>query len=675
MVTSFLKKYSQPLIILLVCLLAFGLQVFWMGYYIDDWVILNDFSAKGFEGLRLYSFLDNRPLVFWIWWLGFLVNGFTPALWQIWAALWRFLSVGGLWVTLCEIWPQQKRQVLLASLLYAVYPIFMQQPTALTYSFHWVCFTLFFLSLYFTVLSIKRPGKYGRYTLLAILFGSVQLFSQEFFVGLELFRPFVIWYLQNGGGQLMKTRLRRVILAWLPYVLVLGLYGVWRFGLMPAVGADRNAPKLFEGMGSNLLGSIVTLAQFAMQDVLNGVFGSWFKTIQANQFTLTPISSLVNLGLISLTFGVLLIALPRIFRPSEEDESPEGSAWYRSAIPLGFVAMVAGFVPGWVIGRQYSDPNGLFNDRFGLAAMFGAALIVTAIVEWIIQNKTHQLVIYCLLIALAVGNEFRTETNYRHSWEMQVRFAWELSWRSPQLKPPTAVFAEGTQFQFMGSFANKAYINQIYGFNQDAVQTQYWFYDTYKTDPAPFVRGETPITESRGIMSYSGGKTDNLVVQFNSDQEQCLWVLSSDDLQNPYLTQALKYILPLSNLDRIVDGSPSIPTSLFGAEPAPFWCYYYEKGALAAQFSKWDEAVRLWNEAQQKGFKPSNGVEYIPFIQAAAYTGDWQLAKDLTQKADYPASQMNDDLCAAWKIIGQNAVGSAEKEAALNSARDSLTCH
>ncbi len=675
MVTSFLKKYSQPLIIFLVCVLAFGLQVFWMGYYIDDWVILNDYSAKGFEGLRLYAYLDSRPLVFWIWWIGFQVNRFTPALWQIWAALWRFLSVGALWMTLREIWPQHRRQVLLASLLFAVYPIFMQQPTALTYSFHWICFTLFFVSLYFTVLSIKRPEKYGRYTLLAVLLGSVQLFSQEFFVGLELFRPFVIWYLQNGAGQPVKTRVRRVVQAWLPYVLVMCLYGVWRFALMPATGADRNAPQLLEGLKSNPLGAIVTLVQYAMQDILNGVLGAWYKTIQPDQFRLTPISSRVTLALIGLTFVILVVVLLRIFKNIEEAGAPESSAWYRSAIPLGFVAMVTGFAPGWAIGRQYSDTSGLFNDRFGLAAMVGAALIVTAIVDWIVQNRKQQVVIYSLLIALAVGAQFRKETDYRHSWEQQVRFAWQLSWRAPQLKAPTAIFAEGTQFPFMGGFPNKAYINQIYAFNQDSPQTQFWFFDIFKTDPTPFLTGQAPIAESRNIMTYSGAINYNLVVQYNSDQDQCLWVLSADDVHNPYITQQIKNIIPLGNLDRIVEGKPAIPTELFGQEPAPYWCYYYEKGALAAQFSQWDKAVRLWKEAQQKGFKPSVGIEYLPFIQAAAFTGDWQLADDITHKANYPASQMNDSLCATWKKISQNAVGSKEKDAAMESINGLLACH
>jgi hypothetical protein len=443
---------------------------------------------------------------------------------------------------------------------------------------------------------------------------------------------------------------------------------------MPAVGADRNAPKLFEGLGTNLLGTIVTLAQYGMQDVINGVLGSWYKTIQPDQFNLTPISSLVTLALIGTTFVVLLVALPRIFKHVEEVVTPPGAAWYHSAIPLGFVAMVAGFAPGWAIGRQYSDPSGMFNDRFGLAAMFGAALIVTALVDWIVQNKKQQLVIYCLLISLAVGNEFRVESNYRRSWEQQARFAWELSWRAPQLKPPTAVFAEGTQFQFMGGFPNKAYINQIYAFNQDTPQTEFWFFDTYKTDPVPFLTGQTPIAESRGIMVYSGGQTDNLVVQYKSDQNQCLWVLSADDVTNPYITQALKNIIPLGNTDRIVDGSPTMPTSLFGSQPAPFWCYYYEKGALAAQFTRWNDAVSLWNEAQQKGFKPGVGIEYVPFIEAAAYTDNWQMATDLTQKANFPASQMNDTLCAAWQKISLNASPSADKDAAVKSAMGMLTC-
>jgi hypothetical protein len=659
----------------MVCILAFGLQVFFMGYYIDDWVILNAYSTKGFEGLRLYSYLDNRPLVFWIWWIGFQVNGFTPALWQIWSLLWRIASVVTLWMALREIWPQYKRQVLVASLLFAVYPIFLQQPTALTYSFHWVCFTLFFLSLYLTVLSVKVPEKYGRYTFLSILMTSIQLFSQEFFVGLELIRPFIIWYLQREAGQTMKARLRKVVIAWLPYLVMMGAYGAWRFVIMPAMsGADRNTPKLLSGLITSPLATIVQLAQFAMQDIINGLFGSWYKTIQPDQFVLTPISGLITVGLIVISFIFMLFGLPRVLKDAIITESATEFPWYRSAIPLGFIAMVLGFAPGWVIGRQYSDASGMFNDRFGLAAMVGAALVVTAIVDWIIQNKKHQLVIYSLLIALAVGNQFRTETNYRWSWEQQTRFAWELNWRAPQLKAPTAVIAESTLFKYMGGFPNKAYINQIYAFNQNSQSTPFWYFDMYKTDTTPFVEGKIPIAESRGTMSFSGGQADNLVVQYTSDQNQCLWVVNSDDHENPYLTQQLKYVLPLSNLDKIKEGIQSIPTSLFGPEPAPFWCYYYEKGALAAQFKQWDETVRLWKEAQQKGFKPGVGTEYVPFIQASVQTGDWQMAEDLSKKADYPVTQMNDYLCGVWQKILQETPSSGQRDSALKFVQGQFIC-
>ena len=144
MLQSFWKRFHVPILSFLVCLFAFGLQSLWLGYYVDDWGILDSYATKGIEGLRLYAFMGNRTLVFWTWWLGFQVNGFTPALWQIWTLFWRFLTVVGYWLVLRGIWPEHKKQVLVATLLFAVYPIFLQQSTALTYSFHWICFFLYF---------------------------------------------------------------------------------------------------------------------------------------------------------------------------------------------------------------------------------------------------------------------------------------------------------------------------------------------------------------------------------------------------------------------------------------------------------------------------------------------------------------------------------------------------
>ena len=64
------------------------------------------------------------------------------------------------------------------------------------------------------------------------------------------------------------------------------------------------------------------------------------------------------------------------------------------------------------------------------------------------------------------------------------------------------------------------------------------------------------------------------------------------------------------------------PQDVFGPEPDHDWCYYYEKASLARQQEKWEEVIRLGNEALQNGFSPQDDIEWMPFLQAYARAGD-----------------------------------------------------
>ena len=87
-----------PLVLLLVSVLAFGLQLPWLGYYVDDWIILHALNIGGAERIFEYAFLGNRPLVFWLWWGAFRLLGSAPLPWHIWALLWRWLAVVMIWL-------------------------------------------------------------------------------------------------------------------------------------------------------------------------------------------------------------------------------------------------------------------------------------------------------------------------------------------------------------------------------------------------------------------------------------------------------------------------------------------------------------------------------------------------------------------------------------------------
>ena len=66
--------------------------------------------------------------------------------------------------------------------------------------------------------------------ILSASFSLVQMFTMEYFLGLELFRPFFLWaYHTYRGNQTNKlTLFKKVLSSSWPFIALLGVYIVWR---------------------------------------------------------------------------------------------------------------------------------------------------------------------------------------------------------------------------------------------------------------------------------------------------------------------------------------------------------------------------------------------------------------------------------------------------------------
>lgn len=669
-----LKKIPVPVVQLAVLALAFGLQLAWLGYYVDDWLILNAYTTGGAQRLMVYAYLDNRPLVFWIWLVGFKLVGSSAFLWQVWALLWRWLAAVGMWACCRKIWPDHPRETALAAVLFCVYPIFMQQATSITFSFHWVCYALFFFSLYLMALAIQKPRLLWPLLLASLVVDGAQLFSQEFFVGLELLRPVALWLLLP-GHESRSRRLTAAIKVWAPYLAVLLGFAVWRLALMPRPGADRNAPAFLYGLVSHPLAFLTQWTTMFLQDVVEALAGAWYKTYQPAAIAFTPPSSLVSWAVAGLAFLILLLYFSRLGR-TDPAEAGGNQAWHRTAIPFGFAAVVLGLTPGWAIGAQLAAPGTIYNDKFGLAATFGAAILVVGLVQLLSRNLRFTAFLACALAGLAVGAQFRNATLYRWGWERQLSFYWELKWRVPGLQAPTAVLGNDDLFPYMGGWANASAINQMYAPTLDSDLAGYYYFDapTYLKYIKPGAQ-QGLVQAQKDYLKFAAPPQDTLVVQYNPEKARCLWVLSEEDGDNPYLDPNVRAVLPQSDLSRI-QGSDSQPlrADTFGAEPAHDWCYYFEKGDLAVQMQAWGEALQLWSEASSRGLSPGSMVEYIPFIQAAAQEQEWDLAANLTQQAYVRDSQVQGDLCAVWGRLLEETAASPARKGALEQVNTRLAC-
>ncbi len=153
--------------------------------------------------------------------------------------------------------------------------------------------------------------------------------------------------------------------------------------------------------------------------------------------------------------------------------------------------------------------------------------------------------------------------------------------------------------------------------------------------------------------TFIGDSRDSLVIVFEPEKNQCLWILRPEDAAYRGFSDQIKTAAQISNLSRIHDSSTT-DFSLFSTivpEDRASWCFHYQRADLARQMGNWEDVIFLWETAQMGGYTPGHGFEYIPFIQAYAHTGDWETAFTLTRQSNRVSANMRTILCPVWEEL------------------------
>ena len=122
------EKLRYPLLLTLVLVIAYGIGIPHLSFYGDDWIYIYNYHIAGAGSFPLFTRWD-RPHSAWIYVLTTALFGESPLGYHLyvfvmrWLAAWLFRSV------LLRIFGQEKTAGI-ASLLFAVYPGFQQQPVA-----------------------------------------------------------------------------------------------------------------------------------------------------------------------------------------------------------------------------------------------------------------------------------------------------------------------------------------------------------------------------------------------------------------------------------------------------------------------------------------------------------------------------------------------------------------
>lgn len=636
------SDYLFPVLIIVVLAASYGLQVRDLGYYLDDWIILEAYKMGGVERLANYTYAVARPLVYPYWLLGFSVAGTNPIAWQVWSLAWRAAAAIVIWMGWRKLLPTNRITTGAAALLFAIYPIFDQQASAVAFSSHWMVFTIWGLSFYCMLCAAEKPQKRVLFTILGLLFFALQAFPKEFFIGLEILRPFALWWMfKDQDGSIKKAAKW-----WVPWGAALATYLVWRLKFMPLPSkGDRNAPVVIQQLFTEPIKGIVSLVKMTTQSIIEGLAGTWYKAIDPTTFTLERTAEFASWV---VAIGLFVMACVLIWRYKETESSENSGKTWLYALLFGGLFFLGGIAPGLSKG-SYFTPLNPTSDRFAMAAMPGAALIITSLTWYLVRQQKARMVILSTMICLAVGFQFRVANTYRHSWEKQERLYWQLAWRAPDIEPNTAFLGNGALAIGMGRWATASALNLMYGDYWNTEEIEYWYVDLYKDD---FAGREFPIDFGASQLNFTWEKDRSIVFQYEPGISACLWVLDESDASNPDLDPYVQKAVTMSNLSLVGEGgNPIDGSTMFGDEHShDWWCYFYQKGALAAQLGDWDETLRQMQEAEVRGRTPYHSSEYMPFIKAAGAVGDWDKAMELSQKAAIMTGSTS-HICTTWQYV------------------------
>ena len=692
---------NVPLAIIVAGILAFGLQILSLGFYQDDWHFIHYGSAAGARGMLEFLTMDGRPTAAWVYALGYPLLGFSPLPWHVLSLTLRLATVWLAWRVLQTLFPARTRTNTIAVFFFLLYPAFTLQPQAVVYAEHWTSFALFFFSMLMTLRAIEDPKRWLPYTALAVIATTLHLFTVEYFVGLELLRPFAIGWMKTNQkvnavaserspaseatsathGRLPRreehpprrnTIIWGVAQQWLPYLLILLLFLYWRTVFLGGLGLRNNPADALS------LQTILVTLQNLGADAALVLVTSWFKIVEPAMFVLSRSRNFFVLGLIIVS-GLAVFFYSRTFAGNDAQAESHSShlASRNSYILFAILAFLLGLAPSYAANFIIHLKLEPWNGRFALAAMPGAAILLALAFEWFITSPQARRVAFAVLIGLLIGFHNRNAFRFIDSWEKQVKLYEQLTWRAPYIEPGTAIVTDQEILGYMGDYPTSFAIQTIYD-TKSFRPSPYWFFamsENVGTGAESLVEG-VQLTAQKYASTFTGNGLDSLVIVFEPEKNQCLWVLRPQDAAYRPLAAQLKIAAPISNLSRI-QAQPQSDFSLYRAiipEDRSTWCFHYERADLARQLDDWKQVLFFWDLAQKGGYTPGSGFEYIPFIQAYAHTGDWKQALALTKQSNRTSESMKTILCPTWQDLMSSTTSSPERDAAFTNAKDLLGC-
>ncbi|MCE1253934.1 MAG: hypothetical protein LWX83_10340, partial [Anaerolineae bacterium] len=535
----------------------------------------------------------------------------------------------------------------------------------LEYVLHFTILILVLLSLALMLISIRKNSPFNWMTVIGVL-TSLGMFSIEYFVGLELARPFIIWFsLKQPAG---KKKIVETLKYWLPYGVVLAVFFYWRIFIY---SFTTYQPVLISGLKKNPLKVFIDLGWRMLQDMITVVLRVWAQAFDVvDSYPVIFLQAAIILGGGLLAWFVVSRLSKHIKTENSQPAQPE---WGLQAIMAGLLLMFLAGVPFWVTGINLwlSFPW----DRTTLPFIPGACLLIVGTVELVLQPR-YRNVFLAGLIGLSFGIHYLNVQTFINEWDEARSILWQLTWRAPMIKAGTSLVTDVMPVVYYGDNTLSPAINWTYAPDVHQEEIPYRLFDLNIRQDSPVFSNpgrNMPIEHHYRNFLFDGNTNQMLTVIFK--RNACVRVYGAGDRVAPGTSDRIKDTLYLSDLN-LIDAKPARaarPPFVVGAEPQHGWCYYFEKADLARQQQDWKTVSDLANQTLLLNLSAQEPSENLIFIEGLLHTGEWNLAQQLSAKTESDAA-VKLQTCDLWSSANPSGFEPAG-QAAWQQVSTTLACH
>lgn len=631
------KQIIFPLLLITIYpALTYLLFVPFLGFYNDDWLFGYTGHFYGPSGL-IKSFAFDRPMVGYLFALNHALLNNHVLLWHIYMFLMRLLGGYILFFLLKKLWPNRLSIITSITLLFLIYPGFLQQTSPLGYQNFLTALTVWIASLFFTILAIKSRGKFKlvSLTLAAFILQVLSFLILEFFIGMEALRFLLIFHLLK-IRRIDLVELKKKIRYWSPYIVGLTIFLLWRIFIFKATREATDINWVLKTYYSNPLW-IAKIPLKITYSFVSTVILAYFIPfiVRLMRIPLGHSITSFSLGIIS---SLLLYFYYKKVETSNYNRDLNSLSNRKKIgkelLWIGLLSILGALVPIIIAGRYVSVlSHNDFYDRYTISSIIGVGFFLTGFLFYKTSTVIRNWAVI-LLTAISVTTHLMNGYWYKIYWDTQKDIWWQMYWRTPKIPKNTMLIFDLPKITHNSNL--KDVVSVLYRtFRREDYQI--WapgnlFFNYYNSSANHFSGGYL-LNEgtSQKIRDFN-----NTIIISLPTEKSCLWVLDKERLELPVNSSELaRSYIGYSDIDKLVQKDASITplSKIFGLEPVKTWCYYFQKASLARQSKDWDRLYQLTQEVLEKNLKPKDINEWLPFIEGLIITKKYSQAENLIKKA------------------------------------------